>query len=340
MSGRSVAFLNEVSGLRPRSALAVAGLSLLAATLLLFAFLPRYAVLDGQRLANPDLEMAAGEEVPRGWRRIGRGGEIARSPRGLEIRARDRRAKVGIAQILERPPQADAMRLRGRLAVPELDALRGEYRGARFFAAADRPSGPYRFRGRDLVRLFAPAPVADYVADVRLPKKRRRVGAALLLASARGRMIVERVELFWLRERPLFAAARLGLLGGWGLWLAMAGARFWWTAHRRLPAVLLLAGVLVAILLDLLPEKAGIALESARLRLLAGFAVGFLAAIARERDPLWRRVLLVLALVAAVEFAQLFGPGLGIDDLGDFGRGAAGALAGITVAALLRRLRA
>lgn len=326
---------------RPRSALAAAGLAFAAATALLFAFLPRYAVVEGPKLVNPTLAMAAGEKVPRGWRRIGRAGRIARGPRGLEILARDHRKKVGIAQILERPPRADAMRLRGRLAVPELDALPGEYRGARFFAAADRPSGPYRFRGRDVVQLFAPAPMADYVAEVRLPDRRRRVGAALLLAGARGRMVVERVELSWLRERPTFTAARLGLLGGWGVWLLLAGARFLRGAHRRLPAILLLAGLLAALLLDLLPDRAGIPIPEAEgLRPLAGFVLGFLAALARARDPLWQRAVLALALVGGVEVAQLFGPGLGLDDLGDFGRGAAGALAGVGVAALFRRLRA
>ncbi len=339
MAGRSVAFLNRVTTRRPRPApVASAALLLLSASLLLFGFAPRWAVLGGQRLVNPDLLTTAGETVPAGWTRIGRGGEIRRRAEGLRITARHRRQKVGLYQILERPPEAEAMRIRGRLAVPELDALPGEHRGARLIAAAERATGPYRFNGRPVARLFAPAPMATYTLDVPLPEKRRRVGVALLLSAARGGMLVERMELFWLREYPAFTTARFALAAGWGLWLLAAGRRFLRTAHRRGAAVALLAGVALALLLDLLPVQAALSGDGFWLRPVAGFTLGVLVARARERDPSWRRALLALAAVAAVELAQLFGPGLGADDLEDFGAAAAGALAGLSVAGLVGRL--
>ncbi len=339
MSGRSVAFLSRAAGLRPRSTLAGGALLLALASLLLFALLPRYTPIGGQRLANPELAMAAGEAVPRGWTRIGRGGEIAREARALRITARSRREKVGLYQILTRPEDARAMRIRGRMAVPELDALRGEYRGARLIAAALRDTGPYRFNGRPVARFFAPAPMASYALDVPVPDKRRQVGVAVLMSAARGSVLVERLELFWLREYPAFTVARSALGGAWGLWLLLAGRRFLQTAHRPWAAGLLLAGLALVLLLEMLPARAVLEGDFFWLRPVGGFLAGLLAALARERDPVWRRAVLVLSLVAAVELAQLFGPGLGPDDVEDFGAGAAGALAGLSVAGLLRRLR-
>ncbi len=340
MSGRSVAFLNGVPNVRPRPSLpAIAAILLILASAALFGLLPRYAVLGGQQLVNPELRMGEGEAAPEGWRRIGRAGSITRSAEGLRITARRRSEKVGIAQILERPGDADAMRVRGRLAVPELDALPGEYRGARLIAAADRPSGPYRFNGRPVVRLFGPAPMRSYGMDVRIPEKRKQVGVALLITGARGSMLVQRVELYWLQERAGFTLLRLSLAAGWGLWLAVAGWRFWQGAHWRPPALLLLAGMALVLVLDLLPQRGGIPADAQWLRPVSGFAIGFLAALARQRDPLWLRALLVVSLMAAIELAQIFGAGIGLDDLADFGRGAAGALAGLAAAAFALRLQ-
>ncbi len=340
MSGRSVAFLNGVPNVRPRPSLpAIAGILLILASGLLFGFLPRYAVLGGQRLVDPELRMGQGETVPEGWRRIGKGGVIRRTAEGLRLTARSRTEKVGLAQILERPGDADAMRIRGRLAVPELDARRGEYRGARLIAAADRPSGPYRFNGRPVARLFGPAPMTDYAMDVRIPERRGQVGVALLITAARGSMLVQRVELYWLRERAGFRLLRLSLAAGWGLWLVVAGWRFWREAHWRPPALLLVAGMALVLVLDLLPHRGGIPADAQWLRPISGFAIGFLAALARQRDPLWLRALLVVSLMAAIELAQIFGPGIGLDDLTDFGRGAAGALAGLAAALALRLQR-
>ncbi len=340
MSGRSVAFLSRAAGRRPRSTLGGTALLLAVASLLLFVFLPRYAPIGGQRLANPGLAMAAGEAVPWGWTRIGRGGEIAGDARGLRITARSRREKVGLYQILTRPEDARAMRIRGRLAVPELDALQGEYRGARLIAAALRATGPYRFNGRPVARFFAPAPMARYALDVPVPDERRQVGVAVLMSAARGSMLVTRLELFWLREYPAFTVARFALGAAWGLWLLAAGRRFLRSAHRRWAAGLLLAGLGLALLLEALPIHAALLGDGFWLRPVGGFVAGLLAALARERDPVWRRAVLGLSLVAAVELAQLFGPGLGPDDVEDFGAGAAGALAGLSVARLLGRLRA
>jgi len=94
----------------------------------------------------------------------------------------------------------------------------------------------------------------------------------------------------------------------------------------------------LVLVLDLLPQKGGIPADVPWLRPASGFAIGVLAALARRRDPLWLRAVLVVVLMAAIELAQIFGPGIGLDDLADFGRGAAGALTGLSTAALALRL--
>lgn len=333
----------------------VLGLFLLVlASGLLLILIPRFTLLPGSILVDPDFATLAEAGGGSPWQRVGEG-RIEAVPNGVRLVNDDHGQIAGIDQVIRIPPGTAALRLTALVTLEDVVPGPERWQQARVIVQARPSDVPYYFHGRsqlvDRQGSFGPQQQrAIFWVDERHGEAR----LMLRLQHATGSLTIQNLQIEALAKPAERVLLRTMLIGTWlvvgaamALWLS-------WHSQNRLAAAIALGGLAVigAVILfptgarqplhDLLDELSGsghLALVKPFVHVLGFACFAFASRFALPQIPLWLMVPAWLGAGAMLELSELFWGHFDSGDVVDMALNIAGASAGLWAAAIWRRRR-
>ncbi|MGF1563516.1 MAG: VanZ family protein [Geminicoccaceae bacterium] len=302
--------------LRDWGLIALMALALMAATVMLFALVPRYGPVTPQLLTNPDF--ADGLD---GWEINGKAEGVSLNEGVLRLELDDPTELISVVQRLPMPTASRYLRIEGRLATQ--DVRRGKFG---FLRAQIRVVG-IDAEGQGLWRYVRHAeffrgtiPEQPFSFLFRLPAEAATVQVGMVIPRSTGVLEVADLSLHAVDETTLFVLCKYGLIGLWALAGVLAVRlvlRDVGHGAMRVGLAALAVGGLAALLMPVELRQA-LSLDLAPVRAYLGvhqdvaghfglfFILAFSLRIARPRDWWIAQVLGLLLLAAVSEVVQLF----------------------------------
>jgi hypothetical protein len=333
----------------------VLGLFLLVlASGLLLILIPRFTLLPGTILVDPDFATLAEAGGGSPWQRVGEG-RVEAVANGVRLVNDDHGQVAGLDQVIRIPPGTAAFRLTALVTLEDVVPGPERWQQARVIVQARPQNVPYYFHGRsqlvDRQGSFGPQQqraifwVDERHGDARL---------MLRLQHATGSLTVQNLQIEALAKSAERTLLRSVLIGTWLAVGAAMAAWLSWHSQNRLAAAIALGGLAVigaAILFptgarqplhDLLDEWSGsghLALVKPLVHVLGFACFAFASRLALPQIPLRLALPVWLAASATLELSEHFWGHFDSGDLVDMALNVAGASAGLWAAATWRRLR-